>query len=83
VIRMFRLLFAGALVAAPIMGCASYPDLRPGLAPLDRAFARFERRFSTPSPAKTPQEQAEIDAADLALARQARKTIAAMQGGGK
>lgn len=76
---MIRVLILSiALLVLP--ACASYPDPRPTAPRLDAALARWEESLTTPSPAKTPEEREELRRSDLALCRQARKTVATLAG---
>lgn len=52
-----------------------YADLRPVLPNLDAALGRWEESLTKPSPAKTPEEAAELRKSDLSLCKQARDTI--------
>ena len=73
-----RFLFAAALLCA---ACSSTPDLRPALKVIDeRALATWERRLTTPSPAKTAEEAELLRKSDLEVCQQARKLAQEAQG---
>lgn len=73
-----RYLLALVLLLA---ACASVPDLRPTVKAIDEhALAIWEKRLTTPSPAKTPEEAELLRKSDLEVCQQARKLARDAQG---